>query len=356
MNDSATQTPASSPGWGRRALVASAVACVALIVPTQSPAGSGSSGSSSVVEGNEFSFQISPTEITVGEPVYLKLNVKNTSGMLIVSNFNGRLYLAEGNDVEVRVQEPGQLPRRYFGVEQAGIYGSTEIALNRDESSLHDFLLFYENQSDKGLLFDRPGEYLISARLSGSVYRDKPRELLTLPPTRIVVREPATEEQRAALQMIGNKEIAKVLHMAITTDKAIIDRLRAFASRFPTSPWTPMVLSVIGNELMYGLNPNPAAAAAIYGEIAKRFPDSPRAPAALFSAAAAYEQLKDMDSARANYWLLRDLYPSYPLIRKDNPLARLMEFGPIESLAGQPWFHYAKPYEMPASALVPKEK
>jgi outer membrane protein assembly factor BamD (BamD/ComL family) len=144
--------------------------------------------------------------------------------------------------------------------------------------------------------------------------------------------------------------------MSITTDKAIIDQLRKFVSQYPNSPWTPLAMSVIGNELMYGLNPNPAAAAVIYGEIAKRFPDSPRAPAALFSAAAAYEQLKDMDSARANYWLLRDLYPAYPLIRKDNPLARLMEFGPIESLVGQPWFHYAKPYELPASALVPKEQ
>jgi hypothetical protein len=303
------------------------------------------------VLGNEFTFEISPTQIVVGEPVYLRLQVKNTSGNLVVGNFSSRLYMAEGNDLEVRVQEPGQLPRRYSGVEEPGIYGGTEINLGRNDTSLHDFLLLYDRSSDRGVLFDEPGEYIITARLAGSVYREANREVLTLPPTRITVRPPSTEEDQRAMDFVGSRDMAKSLHTAINMDPAIIERIKSFTATFPKSPWTPLALSVLANNYLYGPQPNGMAAARMYTEIASRFPDSPRAPAALFSAVIAYSQLNDEDSARAAYWLLRDLYPGYPLIRKDNPTAQQFEFGPSDSLVGQPWFHYMKPYVAPPKPM-----
>ncbi len=336
--------------WGWIAIAAALVwnACCPL---TTSAQGTGSSTATKVELGNVFRFEIFPTNIVVGEPVYLRLQIENTSGALAVGNYSGRLYLADGNDVDVRVQTPGQLPQRYQGPEEAGLYAGTEINLDRHGLHQQDFLLFFEKSTAGGLLFDSPGEYMVTARLQGSVYREKPGEVLVLPPTKITVRAPANESEQRAFDTINQKDLAKTLHMAITNDEDQLRRIRAFVGAFPNTPWTPQALSVIGNDQLYGPKPNRAAAARIFLDIATRYPNSPRASSSLFAAAAAYNGMGDRDTARALYWLVRDLYPGYPLLRKENPLAFEFEFGPKDFLASRPWFHYNRPY-----SLTPQDK
>lgn len=304
-----------------------------------------------VQSGVDFKFELFPTSIVVGEPVYLRLKIDNTSGMLAVGNYSGRLYLAEGNDVDVRVQLPGQLPQRYAGPEEAGLYAGTEINLDRDGLHQQDFLLFYERAAAGGLLFDTPGEYVVTARLQGSVYRERPREIVVLPPTKITVRPPANDQEKRAFDTVNQKDLAKTLHMAITSEEDQLLKLRAFVGNFPNSPWTPQAMSVLANNLLYGTSPNRQAAGRMFMDIATRFPDSPRASSSLFAAVAAYSGMGDKDTARALYWLLRDLYPGYPLIRKENAIANEFEFGPLDFLGSRPWFHYNRPY-----SLTPQDK
>jgi hypothetical protein len=301
---------------------------------------------SEVHAGNEFVLELTPTTITVGEPIFLKFRINNTSGILPMNNFSGRMHFSEGNDIDIRVQAPGELPRRYNGIDQAGLFAALDFSVERQKTMESDYLLFFDEVSPRGLLFDRPGTYILSVRLTGSVYRDRNKQVVFLPPTPITVRESERPDHGRIMDVIGRPEAARALHQTITGNETLAQEFQQFVSNFPDSPWTPLVLTVLANRMSNANPPNNQAAARLFTELAKRFPNSPRAPGAMFTAALCYHQDKKHDLARAAYWLARDLYPSYYLFRQENPVAFFYEFGPRDQVKVRPWFHFAQPYVM----------
>lgn len=296
------------------------------------------------VQGVEIRMDLGPTEIVVGEPVYLVTKVTNRNSPLRVGNLSASFFLAEGNDLAITIQPPGELPVRYLGTDEPGVYTKVELGLDTGESQTYPVTILYDEKSPNGYVFGKPGEYFVSVTLQHSILRDVAKTQTVLPPMRILVKAP---EGRAAeaFKLIENKQIARALHEAVITEPKAVAALARVADEYPETPYAAQALYVTAATNLNGERAEMETAIRRFLRFLERFPGHPRAGDAIFNVALAFDRLGERETARAWIYFLKDRVPDHRLLRVENPLASKYYYGMLESAAKRRWWLYETPWD-----------
>lgn len=110
--------------------------------------------------GVDVELALDRTEVIVGEPVVLKITLTNTS-TVPVQDLRVNFQFAPGNGIELNIQPPDELPYRYLGTQEVGSYFSMPLRLGGDIPRTVDVTLLFDRVNDNGLLFSRPGTYVL---------------------------------------------------------------------------------------------------------------------------------------------------------------------------------------------------
>jgi TolA-binding protein len=322
--------------------MAAVILCMAALACTA--AGLAQTGISNV-SGMEMRVGFSKTELVVGEPLFLEIKVTNRTCEYGVSNFEARLFFSETADIEVRVQRPGELPERYVGIHQSSITSSERLNLKQGEYTNYERTILYDPKSPTGYLFDRPGEYVIVARLGHTILAEPAKTYTETPATRITVRAPEGKAAEA-LKIIDSPECAKAIHAQESGDAGVAQKIRKVAEEYPETPYAPMCRLFCGWYEMHRQKPDYAAAVKDYREFLTRYPGHIKAPPAMFQIALCYHNLGRPELVMA--WLLhiRQADPGFSLFRSENRLVNFYYFEKLEALSARRWWLYDKPWQV----------
>lgn len=300
------------------------------------------------VLGIETRIELLNSEVVQGETVYLKLTVHNRTNPLIVATFQSKLYYSEGNDIEITIQPPGELPSRYEGP-YSGIYSLREPNLKPGELVYFYLPILYSKKAESGLVFDKPGEYTLSAKISYTVLRQNEKLSVALPPTKIKVSAPQGKAEEA-FKIIGNKAMAEALHKLETSDKEILDKLGRIANEFADTPYTVAAVYALGESLRDAGQQMEAVAR--FRQVVRNFPNHPLAAGAAYSVARALDELGQFDLAREWLYYLADAFPGYTMLVKENPISNKYLFEQAPAYEQRRWWLFTRPWEMKISATT----
>lgn len=310
---------------------------------------------SSEFMGMRVTVSLDKTEVVVGEPLFLNINVLNENAYFRKGNFGGRLFLSEGNEIDVMVQPPGELPYRYVGGEDAAVYSSVEMDLDNGQSMDTEILLLYDRTKPNGYLFDKPGVYTLRATVRGTILRDPTPFRVELPATRIVVSAPEGPEAEA-FKTIGTPAVAKALQMMNTDNAQTVASARQVAEQHPNTVYAPLCRIMSGVAHMRATPPNLDAAAEDFLKFQEFYPDHLRTAEAAFTMVVIYTRAGRTDLARDWLYFVRDAYPSYRLLRHENPFASMYYYAAAEEEdRGRPWWLYSTPWKALAPAAAPSQ-
>ncbi len=305
-------------------------------------------------QGVRVELTLNKTEIVVGEPVSLIVLVVNDTSRSPVGNFSAKFFFTEANGVKVLVSAPGELPVRYEGADQRIMYPSVEINLQKGESWREILPLIYDSTSKDGYLFNKPGRYIVSAELSGSILREATPAVVTLPPTAVTVKA-AEGNVAEAFKLLAKPEMAKSLQSGMAENEEVAKTARKVATDFPDTPYSPYALYLAATWSMRPQAPNYEQAASDFRAMVDRYPNHVMVSPSVFNLVLCSMALKQVDVARDWFWYLRDLDPAYALMRRENPTAAYFYFNHVEAAQQRRWWMVEKPWEA-ATPEAPKAK
>jgi hypothetical protein len=302
--------------------------------------------------GIEVAMEFDRTEVVVGEPIFLKITVTNRSAPLIIGNFAASLHFPEGSDVEVKIQPPGELAYRYMAHEEPAVYSGIEIGNKLGEFTHFELPILYERNSPNGYVFARPGEYIVSARLSHTIMRDNTRTFTEIPPTRIVVREP-TGRTAEAFRLIEGKDYALALQQQFTDNPKILNAFTTVAEKFADTPYAPMCAYVAGSAKTL-TQKGQQEGIKMLREFARRWPNHPFYGNAIYNIFYTYHMSGNLERAQEWFYYLLDTDPHHRLMREENKLAAYYYYGRLEEAAARRWWLYEKPWALPRQTPNPQ--
>jgi hypothetical protein len=298
----------------------------------------------------EVDFSFEKTNLLVGEPLVLILDVKNVSTDLPRYNFSSRLVLPEGNDLQVYVQRPGAVEFQAEGSMERNSYPSyvTPIWSGRSVRIVRKVL--YEASHPSGYLFDKPGPCIVRANCQ-FIINDREHLEIAIPPTQVTVTVPTNEADRNAFEAISKPEIAQALDSGFAEKPEVLKTLQAVADKYPQTSYGRMCLRVAAVSLTTG---DIAKVREAVRELRKYFdlyPDDEHLPEIVHSLAMTHHQLKDYETARAwmNHLQLR--FPDCIYLRNQFPLFEYYVNAPAKALKDQPWYLMEKPWIVPTVPL-----
>ena len=311
------------------------------------PLGAQAQATASISEqGIRVELTLDKTELVVGEPVNLIVKVVNDSSRSPVSNFSAKFFFTEANGVKVMVSPPGELPARYEGADQRIMYPSVEVNLQKGESWREIMPLIYDNRADNGYLFNKPGRYVVSAELTGSILREATPAVVSRPPTAVTVKS-ADDNSAAAFKFLANPDMAKSLQNGMAENEQVAKTARKVASDFPDTPYAPYALYLAATWNMRPQGPNYDQAASDFRAMVERYPSHVMVSPSVFNLVLCSMALKQEDVARDWFWYLRDADPAYALMRRENPTAAYFYFNHLEAAEGRRWWMVEKPWVSP---------
>lgn len=299
--------------------------------------------------GMKVTLSLNKTEIVAGEPIFLNIHVLNELAPYRKGNFGARLFLSEGNDINVTVQPPGELPYRYTGGEDPAVYSSVEIDLDNGEAMDHEALLLYDKTQPGGYLFGKPGVYIVRITLNATILRDPQPFKVEMPPTQIVVKAPEGREAEA-FNLLNDPAMARALHLMQTSDAALVAKARQVAEQYPETPYAPLCRSLSGLAWYRAEPPQFDQAAAEYLKFLEFYPDHPRAAESAFTLVVIYTKAGRAQLAQDWFYFVKDAYPRYRLLRRENPIAWVNYFWALDEVQSRPWWLYQRPWEAPSTA------
>lgn len=320
------------------------------------PVGAHAQAKGSISEqGVRVELMLDKTELVVGEPVNLIVTVTNDSSRSPVSNFSAKFFFTEANGVKVMVSPPGELPVRYEGADQRIMYPSVEVNLQKGESWREIMPLIYDSRAENGYLFNRPGRYIVSAELTGTILRETTPAVVTLPPTAVTVKA-AEGNAAAAFKLLATPEMAKSLQSGMAESEQLATTARKVASDFPDTPYAPFALYLAATWHMRPQAPNYEQAASDFRAMVERYPNHVMVSPSVFNLVLCSMALKQVDVARDWFWYLRDADPAYALMRRENPTAAYFYYNHLEAAQARRWWMVEKPWESPQPEQEQREK
>ena len=330
-----------------RLFIVAALACIApSLLFAQSP-GPGRQTDKSALAEVDFRFE--KTDLLVGEPLVLILDVKNVSKSLAYYNFSSRMVLSEGNDLEVHVQKPGGVEFQAEGSMERNTYPSyiTQIANGQSVHLVRTVL--YEASNPSGYLFDKAGPCRVRARCEFRL-NDQERVEIAIPPTQITVTAPNGENLKA-FEAIAKPEIAKALDAGFADKPETIKTLQAVAAKYGQTSYGRMCLQVAAMSLSVGDDTSVREAVVALRKYVDLYPDDRNMPEIIHTLATSYHRLKDYDAARAWINHLQLGFPDCVYLRTQFPLYDYYVHAPAKAIQGQPWYLMEKPWANPTIPL-----
>ena len=320
------------------------------------PLGAHAQATASISEqGIRVELTLDKTEIVVGEPINLIVKVVNETSRSPTSNFSAKFFFTEANGVKVMVSPPGELPVRYEGADQRLMYPSVEVNVQKGESWREIMPLIYDSRSADGYLFNKPGRYILSAELTGSILREAKPSVVSLPPTAVTVKA-AEGNAAAAFKLLATPEMAKSLQSGMAENDQVAKTARKVASDFPDTPYSPFALYLAATWNMRPQAPNYEQAASDFRAMVDRYPNHVMVSPSVFNLVLCSLALKQLDVARDWFWYLRDADPAYALLRRENPTAAYFYFNHMDTAQARRWWMVEKPWDSPQPEPEQKEK
>jgi hypothetical protein len=297
------------------------------------------------VEGVKVELQLDRTNIIVGEPVYILLKVTNENAPLKIGTFGFTPYFPEGNDIEVLVSRPGELPVRYNGTENPGVYPMQEANLDVGEKRHNEYMLLYDRTQPDGYLFGKPGEYRLDVRIHHSVLREPEKHVIAINDAVIKVSEPEGKAAEA-FKLIRSPAAAKALQIMSTGDSKLLQTFRTLSTSFPDTPYASLCLYIQGVAELRKEKPDLNQAINLMRDFISRYPGHVRISSALFNIITCYHQLNQDSLGRDWFYYLMDHDPGYFLLRRENEFSYFYYFGPEMASQNRRWWLYDKQWDI----------
>ena len=297
--------------------------------------------------GIELTLSLSSTEIHVGEPLALNISLDNQTAAPTVE-VSSRFFLPEGNDIEVTVQQEGELPARYSGAVDITTYASLPVELPSDHPVRRSVTLLYDRTKKSGYLFDKPGRYIIKAEFTCKIKGQEEDVKAQLRPATITV-SPLEGNAAAAFAMIDNPEAAKALHVGKIDNDDLLKTFKSVVEKYPSTVHGRLAMKAIGIDETYSSKPDRADAAKMLLRYLKEEPNPFEPDYVVYALAVDNHFQKKFDVARQWIYYLHDTYPGSVLFRVQDPLARFYFFAPQEYANAFPWYMLEKPWIVPGA-------
>lgn len=297
------------------------------------------------VAGVDVTISLNKTNISVGEPIILKITMENVSGQGFAEALVN-YQLSEGNDLEVIVQPAGELESRYAGAFEAGAYPAIPLNLFSNSPISFDTLLLFDSKQPSGLLFSEPGTYEVTGnfrfRLGGSTSLSS----AAIPPTKIVVT-PAAGAVQEALTLLDEPDLIRALHLGIIPTTGIVSRIEDAAARFPATALGSLAMRAQGHYYARGMGNDLERGT----DLLQQFLADGQVPldqdGTAWNIMTAYHINKDYDLAREWAFNLIRNYPTSIRIRAEDALLYYYYFAPAQFAADSPWYLLKAPWNIP---------
>lgn len=299
-----------------------------------------------VTDGNEVQLQLSSTQLLVGEPLMIMLRVTNINSPIRVANFGLKPNFSEGNDLEVIIHRPGELPARYEGATSPGMYSAQEQNLSWGDSVHLEYPILYDRTQPNGYVFPKAGDYTVDVRVHTSILRDPQERVIAQNGVKISVSEP-TGPAAEAFKLINNPAAAMALHQLSTDNQEILKNARTIGEKYPDTPYAPLCLYLLGASELAITGGKIDNALTFFTTFLRRYPTHIRTSSVIYNIVMAHFRSRRHDLGRDWYYYLKDHDPSYFLLRRENPIAAHYYFTPEEQAKGRKWWLYEKPWDIP---------
>ncbi len=320
-----------------------AVVCVIMM----GAAALGQSSHVTQLPGIDVELALDRTEVVVGEPVVLKITLTNTSDMP-VQELRVNFQFAPGNGIELNIQPPGELPYRYLGTQEVGSYFSMPLRLGGNNPRTVDAMLLFDRIHDNGLLFSRPGTYMVEGNFQFNLASNPVPYVAQLPPTEVIVAEAAGDDA-AVLELLDKPSILAAHVGAIVTTNTL-ERVTQAASEYPLTHLGALALRAEG--LHYARSEDPEKRERGVGLLMKYLENGvihTGADNVAWEIAAAYHQAKKYDLAREwVFWLVRN-HPGTTTVQAADPLTSYYYLEPAAFTRNDPWYMVKEPWLVPNS-------
>jgi len=288
------------------------------------------------------------TSITVGTPINLNIKLINTTPAPL-AEMRVNTQLSPGNGLEVTVQPQGELEYRYLGALQEGIYSEAPLMLRPGHPESLDTMLLFDRSRANGLLFDKPGTYMIAAVFTFNLYKNSEKVQATLPPTKMIVSE-AQPGDAAVLKLLGHPKYLQALQLGVAPTTDTVSLFDKAATAYPKSSLGALALRAEGLTLAKS---DVAADRELGAKLLQKFLKNGVADfdrdAVAWHIAAAYHMIKKYDLARAwIVWLVRN-YPDSSRITDTDPLLNYYYLQPRYFAANNPWYLMKESWVVPGS-------
>lgn len=298
-------------------------------------------------EGIDVTLIVGPTEITVGEPIALKIRITNVGLPANAPVFSSKLQLAEGNDIDVYLQPPGEAEVRLEGAVEPGIYSGTAIEVPPGRTVEHQIRLVYDNTHPNGYLFNAPGDYTIRVALRFSVSNaPDPRRLFVT--GQIKVRAPEAEAADAFKQ-INDPKSAKALQLGIIPDDDLLHKFTEIGDKYPKTVYGKSCARAAALHLAYKKGVKVRTILPILLKYESTYRQESDTDQIAYTIAASYHVLGEHQTARDWIYYMIDQFPNSSYLRKQDPMYKYYFLDPAEQVFSFPWYLYDKPWISPGA-------
>lgn len=298
------------------------------------------------LNGLDVTLSLDKTNIMVGEPIQLAVEIVNTS-MLAMIEIRANFQFPQGNSLEFHVQPENELEYRYIGAVEQGIYGNVVMQLMHGQPEVADAILLFDREQQNGLLFSKPGKYTLRGKFRFHLGKDSTFLEATLPPTQITVSAP-TGENAEALEMLGKPALVQCLHLSAAPTTAILNMLSEGASRYPKTYLGALAMRAEG--MHYSKQSDPEShekAARLLMHYLENGVGVVQGDGVAWTIAGAWHTIKKYELARQwIFWLVRH-YENSPRIQSSDPLVWYYYLDPIRFTSDNPWFLLKDPWSIP---------
>lgn len=287
------------------------------------------------------------TDIVVGEPIALKIKMTNTSTQPILE-LRVNFQFAPGNGLDLRVEPPGELGYRYLGAEEVGTYFSMPMRLYGTRPETVEVTLLFDRAQTSGLLFPKPGNYMLEGKFQFNVVHNPEPMVATLPPTAVTVSEPAGDD--AAVVAMLEKPHILALHVGAVLTTQTMEAVSRAAEMYPETELGALALKTKGLQLTRSVESFERQQGIdllvqyLTNGIIHTAPDS-----IAREIAATYHKEQQYDLAREwVFWMVRR-YPSSALLQPSDPLLSYYYLEPVQFTNSDPWYLVKEPWMVPNS-------
>lgn len=305
----------------------------------------------------DVTLSLDKTNIVVGEPVQLKVEIVNTSDVPLFE-VRANFQLPVGNSVEVHVQPENELEYRYIGAVETGTYGNVVMQLVKGHPEVATVLLLFDREQPSGLLFSKPGTYVLRAKFRFHLGKNSEYLEATLPPTNITVSAP-TGDNAKALEMLGKAALVQCMHLSAAPTTAILEMMSKGASQYPDTYLGALAMRAEGMHYSNQAdNESHEKAAHLLTQYLRNDVAIVEGDGVAWSIAAAWHTIGKYELARQwIFWLVRH-YEHSPRIQNSDPLIWYYYLNPINFTMENPWFVLKDPWsvpgEKPPASLQPR--